>query len=84
MPHFQPPAQQRARDHRPYHFEYIHRPWGKQPAIRQIIVRATNPRGKTVQLSVLTDDTQRPPSESVHLRLTRKEQISVRIDLTKS
>ena len=44
-----------SRDHRPYHFEYIHRPWPKNPAIRQIIVRATNPNGKTVQLSILTD-----------------------------
>ena len=60
-----------ARDHRPYHFEYIHRPWVKNPAIRQIIVRATNPRGKTVQLSVLTDDTERPAHESVHLIFNR-------------
>jgi hypothetical protein len=38
-----------------YHFEYIHRPWAENPAIRQIIVRATNPKSNTVQLSVLTD-----------------------------
>jgi hypothetical protein len=60
-----------SRDHRPYHFEYIHRPWSKNPAIRQIIVRATNPNGKTVQLSILTDDTQRPVREIVCLMFNR-------------
>ena len=55
-----------SRDQRPYYFEYIHRPWSKNTAIRQIIVRATNPKGNTVQLSVLTDDTQRPVHEIVH------------------
>ena len=60
-----------SRDHRPYHFEYIHRPWTKNPAIRQIIVRATNPNGRTVQLSILTDDTQRPVYETVRLMFNR-------------
>ena len=60
-----------SRDHRPYHFEYIHRPWTKNPAIRQIIVRATNPNGRTVQLSILTDDTQRPVYEIVRLMFNR-------------
>lgn len=60
-----------ARDHRHYHFEYIHRPWAKNPAIRQIIVRATNPNGNTVQLSILTDDTQRPVRDIVRLMFNR-------------
>ena len=60
-----------SRDRRPYHFEYIHRPWAKNPAIRQIIVRATNPWGRTVQLSILTDDTQRPVQEIVRLIFNR-------------
>jgi hypothetical protein len=60
-----------AKDHRSYHFEYIHRPWAKNPAIRQIIVRATNPKGNTVQLSVLTDDNQRPTHETVRLIFNR-------------
>ena len=60
-----------ASDHRAYQFEYIHRPWSKNPAIRQIIVRATNPQGRTVQLSVLTDDTQRPVHETVRLIFNR-------------
>ena len=60
-----------SRDHRPYHFEYIHRPWAKNPAIRQIIVRATNPNGKTVQLSILTDNTRRPVFAIVRLMFNR-------------
>ena len=48
-----------SRDQRPYHFEYIHRPWAKNPALRQIIVRATNPSGRTVQLSILAADSAR-------------------------
>ena len=60
-----------SRDHRPYHFEYIHRPWVKNPAIRQIIVRATNPNGRTVQLAILTDDTTRPVREIVRLIFNR-------------
>ena len=60
-----------SRDHRPYHFETIHRPWAKNPAIRQIIVRATNPNGRTVQLSILSDNTTRPVYEIVRLIFNR-------------
>ena len=60
-----------ARDQRPYYFEYIHRPWAKNPAIRQIIARATNPHGRVVELSILTDDTQRPVGEIVKLIFNR-------------
>ena len=49
-----------AQDVQFYHFEYIARPWKNNPAIRQIIVRATNPRKKTVQIAILTDDWERP------------------------
>ena len=60
-----------ARDHRSYHFEYIHRPWAKNPALRQIIVRATNPNGNTVQLAILTDDVERSIQSIVHLMFNR-------------
>jgi hypothetical protein len=60
-----------SRDQRPYHFEYIHRPWAKNPALRQIIVRATNPWGRTVQLSILTDDTTRGVQSIVRLMFNR-------------
>jgi hypothetical protein len=60
-----------SRDLRTYHFEYIERPWAKNTAIRQIIVRATNPTGNTVQLGILTDDTQRPIDEIVRPMFNR-------------
>ena len=60
-----------SRDQRPYHFEHIHRPWAKNPALRQIIVRATNPWGRTVQLSILTDDTNRSVESIVRLMFNR-------------
>ena len=60
-----------SRDRRLYHFEYLSRPWPTNPAIRQILVRATNPRQKTVQLSILTDDFQRPIEDSVRLMFNR-------------
>lgn len=60
-----------ARDHRPYHFAYISRPWAKNPAIRQIVVRATNPGRKTVQLAVLTDDSPRALEPIVRLMFNR-------------
>ena len=60
-----------ARDRRPYHFEYISRPWAKNPAIRQIVVRATNPGRKTVQLAILTDDNERALAPIVRLMFNR-------------
>ena len=60
-----------ARDHRSYHFEYIHRPWAKNPALRQIIVRATNPNGRSIQLAILTDDVERSIQSIVHLMFNR-------------
>ena len=60
-----------SRDQRPYHFEHIHRPWAKNPALRQILVRATNPWGRTVQLAILTDDTTRRVESIVRLMFNR-------------
>lgn len=60
-----------ARDLRPYHFEYISRPWAKNPSIRQIVVRATNPGNKTVQLAILTDDAIRALEPIVRLMFNR-------------
>lgn len=54
---------QRARNHRTdlrnYHFEWIEHPWPKQPNLRRLIVRATNPEGKKIEVSILCDDWQR-------------------------
>lgn len=54
---------QRSRNHRNdlrnYHFEWIEHPWPKQPDLRRLIVRATHPEGKTIEVSILCDDWQR-------------------------
>jgi len=55
----------RASDLRSYRFEYIDRPWEKNPAMRQILVRATNPAGRTAEVSILTDDPKRPAQETI-------------------
>lgn len=55
----------RASDLRTYRFEYIDRPWEKNPAIRQILVRATNPAGRAAEVSVLTDDPHRCARQTI-------------------
>ena len=54
-----------------YSFSYIHRPWSKNPALKQIIVCATNPQGKITQVSILSDDHERPSQQSVQLIFQR-------------
>jgi hypothetical protein len=49
-------ARNRAEDLRSYHLEYCDRPWAKDPRLRQILVQATNPSGRVIQVSILTDD----------------------------
>ena len=61
----------RADDLRLYRFEYIDRPWDKNPALRQLVVRATNPEGRTVQLAVLTDDLARAAQPILRLMFNR-------------
>ena len=46
----------RAEDIRSYHLEYCDRAWPKQEGLRQLLVRAINPRGRVIQVSILTDD----------------------------
>lgn len=49
-------ARNRAEDLRSYHLQYCERPWAREPRLRQIVVRATNPGGRVIQVSILTDD----------------------------
>ena len=66
---------ERARNHaddiRSYHLQYWDRCWPKEERLRQIVVQATNPNGHTIQVAVLTDDTQRAASEIVRLMFCR-------------
>jgi hypothetical protein len=56
-----------AQDKRVYRFEYIDQDWAKNPAMRQLIVRAINPQSRTVEVGVLTDDRERAAGQIIHL-----------------
>ncbi len=58
-------------DLRLYHFEYLDRPWEKNPKLRQIVVQATNDRGRIIQVAILTDDLQRAATEIIELMFKR-------------
>jgi hypothetical protein len=60
-----------AQDKRIYRFEYRDQDWAKNPKMRQLIVRATNPQERTVEVGVLTDDRQRAASEIIYLMFNR-------------
>ena len=60
-----------SRDVRLYQFSVIDQPWAHNPAMRQLIVRATNAEGKIAQIAVLTDDLERPAKEIVWLIFNR-------------
>jgi hypothetical protein len=64
-------ARNRADDIRSYHLQYWDRRWPKEERLRQIVVQATNPNGRSIQVAVLTDDTQRAASEIVRLMFCR-------------
>jgi hypothetical protein len=49
-------ARNRAEDIRSYHLEYWDRAWPKDERLRQIVVQATNPQGRVIQVSILTED----------------------------
>ena len=60
---------QRARNHkedlRNYRFEWVEQAWPKNPKLRRLIVRATNPENKTIEVSILTDDKSRNSEEII-------------------
>jgi hypothetical protein len=60
-----------AQDKRVYRFEYLDQDWAKNPQMRQLIVRATNPQGNTIQVAILTDDRQRPAAQILYLMFNR-------------
>jgi transposase len=64
-------ARNNRHDLRRYDFEYIDQDWAKKKNVRQIIVRATNPKRKTIEVSILTDDTSRKAEEMIELMFCR-------------
>lgn len=61
----------RAKDIRSYHLQYWDRLWPKDERLRQIVVQATNPKGRIIQVSVLSDDLNRGASELIELIFCR-------------
>jgi hypothetical protein len=49
-------ARNRAEDIRTYHLQYWDRPWPKDKRLRQLVVQATNPADRVIQVSILSDD----------------------------
>jgi len=58
-------------DLRLYSFECVEYPWTRRPAIRRIIVRATRPSGKTIEVSVLCSNPDMPVERAVKLIFNR-------------
>lgn len=58
-------------DLRSYQFEYLDRPWEKNSQWRQIVVQATDDRGRTIQVAILTDDLKRAAAEIIKLMFQR-------------
>jgi hypothetical protein len=52
-------ARNHAQDLQTYRFKYWDRPWAKDERLRELIVVATNPAGRTIEVAVLTDDRKR-------------------------
>ena len=58
-------------DLRSYHLEYRDRDWPADPRLRQIVVQATNPQGRVVQVALLTDERLRAAEEVIRLIFNR-------------
>jgi hypothetical protein len=54
-----------------YHFTYQEHPWPKDPQIKRLIVCATNPRGKSIEVAILTDALDRDGQEIILLMFRR-------------
>lgn len=64
-------ARNAAEDLRSYHFEYLDRDWPTHPQLRQLVVQATNPQGRVVQVAILTDDRTRAAAQIIRLIFNR-------------
>lgn len=58
-------------DVRSYHFESFERPWKKNPQLRQIVVQATAPNGRKIQVAILTGDPERKVEPIIQLMFRR-------------
>jgi hypothetical protein len=60
-----------SRDLFKYDFKYIDQRWEKNDKIRQLIVRATNPKKNTIEIAILSDDLLRKAEEIIELMFSR-------------
>jgi hypothetical protein len=60
-----------AQDIQQYLFEYMDEEWGKNASMRLLRVLATNPKGKRIEVGVLTDDKERAAREVIELIFRR-------------
>jgi len=58
-------------DLRTYKFTYQDGRWNKNEKMRRLIIRATNPKGRTIEVAVLSDDCQRSCQEIIELIFNR-------------
>ncbi len=54
-----------------YRFECREEPWRREPGMRRILVRATNPAHRTIEVSILCSDPDLPIEEAVWLMFRR-------------
>jgi hypothetical protein len=54
-----------------YHYQYIDTVWHNNKSIRKLVVRITNPKLKTAEVSILTDDMDREAREIITLMFSR-------------
>jgi len=64
-------ARNNSTDLQKYRFSYYQQPWKKDPSIRQIIVLGTNPKGVTIEVSVLATDPQTDTESMLRAIFTR-------------
>ncbi len=60
-----------AADLRLYRFEYIDEIWHRDPSLRRLVVRATNPHEECIVVSILGTDTNRAAGELIRLMFRR-------------
>ena len=60
-----------SKDLKRYHFQFTDDTWPRQTKLRRLIVRATNPRGNTIEVSILANDMKRPAEELIELMFSR-------------
>jgi hypothetical protein len=60
-----------SKDIRCYKYQFIDIEWSKNPKIRKLVVKATNPVGRTIEVAILATDKIRNPEEIISLIFNR-------------